>query len=144
MQILELLGLNATYFVQLGLFVVIFAILSQVYFKPFMKLFEARHKRTVEDREAAEKLLVQAQEKMQAYERSLADAKAEARKQYEAVVTQARQEESSIYAQARDEVKKITQETNAELAKQRDQLKTDLETQVTQFATQVSERLLSK
>ncbi len=53
--LLNQLGLDNTFFVELAIIAVLFFALSHFYFRPFLKLFEARLKKTVEDREAGAK-----------------------------------------------------------------------------------------
>ena len=69
--LLNQLGLDNTFFIELAIIAVLFFALSHFYFRPFLKLFEARHKRTVEDREAAVRLMAQAQSKLDEYKRLL-------------------------------------------------------------------------
>lgn len=140
--ILDQLGLDQTFFIQLGVFALLFFILANFYFRPFLKLFEARHKRTVEDREAAEKLMVQAHNRFEEYKNRLAEERLAARKEYESIVAEARNEESTILAQARDEAKRVTQDAAECVSKQRDEIKKQLEGDVEELARNVSEALL--
>jgi F-type H+-transporting ATPase subunit b len=142
--VLDQLGLDQTFFIQFVVIWVLFFLLGRGFFRPFLHLFEARHKKTVEDREAAEKLLAQADAKFEEYKKRLADARLEAKKEYEAVLTQAKKEESAILHTAREEAKKITHEAAESIAKQREQLKKSLEGEVDQLARTISERLVSR
>lgn len=142
--ILEQLGLDKTFFYQLAIFAVFFILLGQVYFKPFLKLFELRHKKTVEDKEAAERMMAQAQSKLDEYNRRLSEVRQSTRKDIEDILTQARKEESALLAHAREEAKKITQEAAESVAAQGDKLRKDLEIDVEGMANTISERLLSR
>jgi F-type H+-transporting ATPase subunit b len=142
--IIDQLGLDHTFLYQLAIFAGLFFLLSKIYFKPFMNLFEIRHKRTIEDREAAEKLLAEADAKYEQYKLKLAEERAAAKKEYEAVVTLARKEENALLIHAREEAKKIHQEANDAIHKQREQLKKQLEADVETLANGISERLLSR
>ncbi len=144
MAILDQFGLNYTFFIQFALIAIVFFVLSHLYFKPFLQLFEARHKRTVEDREAAERLMTQAQERMDEYSRRLGGERSAARKEIEAAIQQAKSEESSLLSAARGEAKKITQECLHAITQQRMKLKAELEADVESLARAVSEQLLSK
>lgn len=141
-EIAQQLGLDQTFFIEFGLFFVLFVALANIYFKPFLKLFELRHKRTVEDREAGEKLMHQAEAKFEEYKARLASEKASARKEYEGVLNQAKQEEALIIANAREQAKKITQEALDSTARQQEQLRKQLETDVENLAKTISEALL--
>lgn len=142
--ILEQLGLDQTFFAQLIIFAVLFFFLSRVYFKPFQALFEMRHKKTVEDREAAERLMVQAQKLFDDYKNRLAEERSVARKEFEETLDQAKKEESKLLAHAREEAKKITQEAADSVAAQSEKLRKQLETDVEGIAQSISERLLSR
>ena len=103
-------GLDSTFFIELAIIAGLFVLLSNVYFKPFLKLFEARHKRTIEDREAAERLMTQAQFKLEEYKRLLTEERLASKNSFEQSLQEARKQESEILAQAREEAKKITQD----------------------------------
>lgn len=142
--LLDQLGLDNTFFIQLGIVAALFFVLSKFYFKPFLKLFETRHKRTVEDREAAERLLSQAETKLEEYKRLLAEERIAAKKNYDAALAEARKQETELLTQARDEAKKITHEAAESMNRQRDQIKKQLDVDAEAIAQTISERLLSR
>ena len=142
--LLDQLGLDKTFFIEFALIAALFLFLSKVYFKPFLKLFEARHKKTVEDREAAEKLLAEAHSRLEEYKRVLAEERTSARREYEALLLEARKQESQLLAEAREEAKKITQEAADSANRQREQLRKQLEKDVESIAQTISESLLSR
>ena len=129
---------------QLGIFFVLFLFLSNVYFKPFLKLFKQRHKRTVEDRETAEKLMADANDKLEEYKKKILEERAHMRKEIDAILNEARKEEAAIVSKARDEARKITQEAAENIARQQEQLKKQLEADVEAIARSISEGLLSR
>ena len=118
--------------------------LTRTYFRPFLKLFELRHQRTVEDRAAAEKLKASAENKFDDYRKKLALEKQAAIKDMENVLDDARKQEAAILAQAREEAKKVTQDTLESVTQQRNALKKQLEGEVETLARTISERLLSR
>jgi F-type H+-transporting ATPase subunit b len=142
--ILQQLGIDSTFFSQLGIFFVVFFVLSRFYFKPFLALFEARHKKTVQDREAAEKMMTDAQRKLEEYKAKLTEERAGARKQYDAILNEAKKEEANILSQARENAKKITQDAAEAVSAQREKLRTQLSDDVEQLAKTISEKLLSR
>ena len=142
--VLEQLGLNSTFFIEFAIFIVLYLILANVYFKPFLKLFQARHKKTIEDRETAEKLMQQAQAKFDEYKRVLQEERTSLRAEYERALTEAKHQENEQLAKARDEAKKITQETIEAVDQQRVQLKKQLSADIESLAQGISERLLSR
>jgi F-type H+-transporting ATPase subunit b len=143
-EIFEQLGLDRTFYYQMAIFAGLFFILAKLYFKPFMNLFEIRHKRMVEDREAAGKLMTEADARFEEYKKRLGDERAIAKKEYEAIIAEARREESTMLSHAREAAKKIQQEANDSIHHQREQLKKQLEADVESLANGISERLLSR
>lgn len=142
--ILEQLGIDATFFVELGVFVVLFGFLSRAYFAPFMKLLQERHERTVRDREAAKAMLEQADAKMTEYQAKLSDARAKARAEIEESLRKAHVEEQAILAGSRDEAKKITQEALAQVEAERVRLRAAIEADTEVLAKGIVEQLLPK
>lgn len=143
-DILHQLELNQTFFYQLAIFWILFLILANVYFKPFMKLFQARHQKTVEDREAAEKLLTDAEARFNEYHQRITAERAAARQDLEKILAQAKSEENAILAGARDQAKKITQEAAESASRQREEIKRQLEVDVESLALSLTDNLLSR
>ena len=141
-EILIQLGLDQTLFIQLGIYILVFALLSQIFFKPFLRLIETRHKKTVQDRESAERILSQAEQKLNDYTQRLSLARIEAKAAYEAVIDQAKKEEAEILSQARNEAKTITQDAIKDMDQQAARLRKELETEVDAMARAVTEKLL--
>lgn len=142
MDILRQLEIDHTVFIQLGLFIVVFWALSRVYFGPFLKLFEARHQKTVRDRESAEKIMAQAEEKLKDYTSQLQEARMQAKAAYQQALEEAKKQEAEILTQARGEAKKITQEASQQMEQQALQLRKSLEGEIEGMARSVSEKLL--
>lgn len=143
-EILEQLELNSTFLIEFAIFAVLFLVLANLFFKPFMRLFDLRHKRTIEDRESAEKMMAEADARYGEYRDRLHKERQAAKSEFEAIVTAARKEEAAILSHAREEAKKITQEANDSIAKQREQLKKQIESDIESLANGISERLLSR
>jgi F-type H+-transporting ATPase subunit b len=142
--LLNQLGLDNTFFIELAIIAALFFALSHFYFQPFLKLFEARHKKTVEDREAAVRLMSQAQGKLEEYKRLLTEERIMNKKALDAALAEAKKKESEFLAEARDEAKKITQEAVDSVNKQRENLKKQLQSDVDALAKSISDRLLSR
>jgi len=142
MSILTQLGIDQTAYVQFAIFVGLYLILSQTFFKPYMKLFEARRKATVEDREHAKKLLEEADQKIKEYQSKIHEIRAESQKQIDLAITAARKEESQLLLNARDEAKKIYQDTLGDVTGQKEKIKKEIIAEIDTMAKGVSEKLL--
>lgn len=143
-SILELLHLDHTVFIQFGIFAVLFFLLPNIFFRPYLKLFEQRHKKMVEDREAADRMMKQANDKFEEYKRKIGEERAAARKDYEQMILAAKKDEFEILNSARNEAKKLTQEAIESVNAQRDQLKKQIDADVETFGKQISEKLMTK
>ncbi len=144
MSALQQLGLDQTLFIQFAIFAVLYLVLNYAFFRPFLKLFQIRHRRTVEDREAAEKMVKQADAKFAEYKQRLAEERQAAKRELDATIEQAKKEEAAILGVAREEARKITQEASESIGKQRDQLRKQLELDVELLARNISEKLISR
>ena len=140
--ILDQLGLDRSLFYQIAIFTLLFFLLSNVYFKPFLKLFEVRHKRLVQDREAAEKLVTQANAKFDEYRKRISEERSAAKKEYEALILETKKDEALILADARNEAKKISQAAAETTQQQRELLRKQLEVDVEGIAKNISDMLL--
>jgi F-type H+-transporting ATPase subunit b len=143
-ELLNQLGLDNTFFIELAIIAALFFALSHLYFRPFLKLFEARHKKTVEDREAASRLLGQAHSKLEEYKRLLAEERLLNKRALDAALAEAKKKEYEFLAEARNESKKITQEASDSVNQQRENLKKQLQSDVDAIAKSISDRLLSR
>jgi F-type H+-transporting ATPase subunit b len=142
--ILEQLGLNQTFYIQFAVFTVIFFVIPNVFFKPFQKLIEARHQKTVADRERAEELVKQANAKLEEFKARMSGERTRARAEYERVMTEVKAEEARVLAEAREEAKKITQSSLEAIQSQSMQLKRSLEADVEGLALQITEMLTTR
>jgi F-type H+-transporting ATPase subunit b len=140
--ILQQLGLDSTFYTQLMVFFVLFIFLGQFFFKPFLRLIEERHRRTVQDREAAESMMASAAAKMEEYQAKLHAARVEARGELESVIASAKAEEAKVLTAARDEAKKITQQVSSEIDVERARVRAQLEMDAEALATAISDKLL--
>jgi len=140
--ILEQLGLNQTYFYQLGIFLVAFLLLSQLYFKPFLKIIEARNKAIHQNREEADAAIAQAKEMLESYQTQIRAERQAAKKQLEDALADARKEEEKVLSAARAEARDIALGAAQELAKQEAQIRSHLAVEVESIALQLSKKLL--
>jgi len=143
-EILAQLGIDQTFFIQFALFVALFLVLPSLFFKPFQKLLEARHQKTVADRERAEELVKQANAKLEEFRTRMTEERMRARAEHERVISEVKAEEAKILGTAREEAKKITQLSSDAIQNQSAQLKRALEADVEGLALQISEMLTKR
>jgi len=143
-EILAQLGIDQTFFTQFAIFVAIFLIIPRLFFKPFQQLIEARHQKTVADRERAEELVKQANAKLEEFRARMTEERGRARDEHERVISAVKAEEAKILGAARDEAKKITQAALETIQGQSAQLKRSLEADVEGLALQISDMLTKR
>ena len=143
-EILAQLGIDQTFYIQFAVFVAIFFILPSLFFKPFQKLIEARHQKTVADRERAEELVKQANAKLEEFKSRMAEERTRARAEHERVISEVKTEEAKILGVAREEAKKITQASLDAIQTQSAALKRALEADVEGLALQISDMLTKR
>lgn len=142
--LVQLLGVDHTFFVQFGIFVFLFVTLPVVFFRPFQRLIELRIARTVEDKAKAAALIAEADQKYEEYRTKLTAERVRSRADIEKALAQVKAQEASILNEARGEGKKITQATLDTLQQQSAQLKRSLEADVEGMALQITDLLLKR
>ena len=141
-EIATQLGLNWTILFHIGFFSVIFVILSRVYFRPFLKLFREREKRTQEDAEEAERILEEVKQLRTQYEDRLHQAKETARTEYVQILSEAKAKEAEWLGKAREEAKEATQNAVEDLRKTKEKLRQELEGDVERLVKETSDKVL--
>jgi len=140
--ILDQLGLNQTYFVQFALFMAAFFLLGQFYFKPFLKLIEARNKAIHSNRAEADLAVAKARDMLETYQSQIRSERLQAKKQLEDALAEARKEEEKVIGAARAEARDIALSAAQELSKQEAQIRANLANDVEAMAAQLSSKLL--
>ncbi len=140
--ILGQLGIDHTFYIQLGIFFVLFLVIPNLFFKPFQKLIEERHQKTSADADKAGQLVAQANAKMEEYKTRLNEERNRIRAEMEKTLAVTKAEEAEILGAARSEAKKITQDALESIQSQATQLKRSLEADVEGIALQITETLL--
>lgn len=140
--ILGQLGIDHTFYIQFGIFFVLFLVIPNLFFKPFQKLIEERHQKTSADADKAGQLVAQANAKMEEYKTRLNEERSRIRAEIEKSIALTKAEETKILGEAREEAKKITQAATDSIQSQAAQLKRSLEADVEGLALQISETLL--
>ena len=138
------LGIDQTFYTQFAIFIAIFLIIPSLFFKPFQKLIESRHQKTVADRARAEELVKQANAKLEEFKARMAEERTRARAEHERMIAEVKAEEAKIINVARDEAKKITQASLDSIQTQAAQLKRSLEADVEGLALQISDMLTKR
>lgn len=141
--LLEQLQIDQTFFIQFGIVVVGFFLVSQVYLKPFLKLIEKRHEKTIENQRKAKELTEQAHAKLEEYKARLDKGREGFADSVKTLLEDAKKEEHALLTAARDEAKKISTETQTAIAKQKAEVLRSLDAEVVSLAKAVSDKVLT-
>lgn len=141
---IDQLGLNETYFYQLGFFLATFLLLKVTYFAPLSRLIQLRHKRTTADNAEAEGLESQNATDIQGYKDRLAVVRGEIRTQRDLALKEARLAEGKVVAAAREEAKKVSQAAVAEAESVRQAALKSLSGEIDGLASGLTKKLLSE
>ena len=142
-EILEQLEINQTFFYQLFLFGLFFFILTPLYLKPFQKLIEKRNHKLKDDVQSAAELLRTVESRLADYERALADARAEALKNYELQLSEIRIKEEAQISSIKDDLKKDFLKVSTVLQEEKLKIESELKLQVNQMSDSVVQKILA-
>ncbi len=135
---------NATFFVELILFVIILLVLHRFVVPPLSRAMAEREqmvKRQVEDREEAARKLRQAEER---YETALHEARGEAAKIRDEARADAQGYREELRARADEEVERIRQRGEEYLTAQREQTVRQLRDDIGGLSTELAERIVGE
>lgn len=129
MEILKILGVNSTIWIQLGCFLVAYISLSQLIFKPYMAAHKERDSRTTGGEEEAGQILQQAAELQTQYETQARainnqtkqiydESRNKALEEYDRAIRAARAEASSSLEKSRSAISQGVSKLKGELAKE--------------------------
>jgi F-type H+-transporting ATPase subunit b len=103
---------------QIVLFLVLWAVLDRVLFRPYLKLLDERERRTGGARTEIAELQTQAERLRAQYEEKIAVAEAEGRTTRETILAGAREQRDAIIGSAREKAARMLETVRGELASQ--------------------------
>ncbi len=139
-----LVDLDATLFIQLGIFLLMFLLLRQLLFKPVIRLIEARRTATVGMRDAADELEAEARKLNEDVEKRLEEVSASASAEREKMVDQARGQERELLNQARDDARGVVEQSKKDAVAQAEQARQSLRGEVSALASSVAATVLGR
>jgi F-type H+-transporting ATPase subunit b len=136
--------LNATFLLQLAIFLLLVAFLSPVLFRPFMRLFEERERRIVGAKDEAQALAGSADEKAEIIAQKTAEAQAEARRVLTTLRARAAEREHEILEAAKKAAATRIDDAREELFAQTEHTRASLKTDADKLAAAVVEKGLGR
>ena len=138
------MDLDATFLIQLGVFLFLFLLLRSLFFKPVIKLVEARHQATHVRRAEAEKLAHEAEELNAQIKQRLAESRATAQKERVELESQAQAESRAIVRQAREACLKLAADSRDQMTAQTEQVQATLQSEIESIGAIVVSKVLGR
>lgn len=135
---------NATFFVELVLFLIVFWIFAKFIVPPLSRAMRERdemNRKQAEDREESARRLRRAEER---YQESLAEARGEAGRIRDEARADAQRIRDEMREQADQEVARIRREGEEQLAEQREQAVQQLQGELGGLSTELAERIIGR
>ena len=139
-----LIDLDGTVFVQFGLFLVLFIILSQVLWKPYLALRDDRDKGMGGARDQAEEMTAKTREMTATYDKRLAEAKTKASDERNQIRITGANREREILDEARQKAQAAQGKAREQIAAQSAAARQKLEADSASLAKTVVKRILGR
>lgn len=144
MDLLISLGVNSTLAIQFVQFVLVYAVLKYVLFKPYFQAHNERSERTVGKAELAERYVAEARE----MEDKFAERAQQANEAYRAIYDKSRHEAMREYdhliAQARLKARDLTDAARVKIRSEMDTARSRLDQDIPDVARLISNKLIGK
>lgn len=135
---------NATFFVEIVLFLILFFVMARFVVPPLTKAMHAREemvRKAARDRDEAKKAFRDAEER---YQSELSDARVEAARIRDEARAEAQQIRDEMKDKAEQEVARIRRQGDEQLAEQRTQAVQQLRGQIGGLSTELAERVIGR
>jgi len=140
----SLIDLDATLFIQLGIFLLVFLLLRSLLFRPVIQLIEKRREVTVGKREEAERFERDSAELQEEFNKQMAEIRSSAGAEKDRIVEQARRQERDILNKAREDARSIVEEAKADAMKQAEIARSEIREEIDSLASAVASRILGR
>ena len=139
-----LINIDATYLINIGLWLFLFVVLRSLLWDPMLKLISAREGGMKGARDTAHTLDADAKLKKAEYEAAMKQARARAASERDKLRNDAKLKENEILAQARESAHKALESQRATLNEQRTKLQAEVKIMVPQLATDIASKVLGR
>jgi F-type H+-transporting ATPase subunit b len=140
----SLVDLDGTFFVQIGIFLVMMVILRSLLFKPIIRLMDARHEATAGAMQTAKNLTDEAALLSAEVEKKLAEARTEASKVRNETLERAKRNEREIGNAAREKAGRVIAEMRVRVSTDMKNAQQKLEEETRNMAVLLSEKILDR
>lgn len=136
--------LNATYLLQLSMFLLLLAFFSKFLFPPMLRLFEERERRIDGASQEAQRLAARADEAAGAIEEKMAAATSEARSILGDLRAEGQKREQELIDQAREQARGTLEDARAELFATTEKVRSSLKADADQIASDIVEKIIGR
>ncbi len=143
-EILFSLGVDHTLFYHLGIFLVVYLVLSQIIFKPYFAAYLKRRERTVGNQDKAENLLAEAKQLEASFASKAREINEKIKAVYDKEKAQALKRQEEIVALARQQVKEGVEANRQIISQEVQKAKQDLSEQAPSVSQAIVNQLLGK
>ncbi len=139
-----MINLNLTMLVQLAILLALMIILSQVAFRPFLGLLQARKDRIEGEERQARELKDRTQQMMDRYREAIAAAQAKGAGMREEMRKESMSQESSILQKAMQEAGQLMDKMKAKISEETEAAKSGLRAQAQNLSREIAEKILGR
>ncbi|OFZ16664.1 MAG: hypothetical protein A2Z20_01050 [Bdellovibrionales bacterium RBG_16_40_8] len=142
MNIISALGINATLWFQLGIFIMVYAFLRLLVFGPYFRAYSTRQGQTQGSRKRAEKVIAQTKELQTIYQRKARELNSEIKAIYEKARFEATKEQEKLNAESRENAKKNLEGSRKKILEQYNSTREELIKYAPELSHKMADRLL--
>jgi F-type H+-transporting ATPase subunit b len=139
-----MIDLNLTLIIQLAVVLSLMVILSQIAFKPFLSLLQARKERIEGAEKRARELQQQAEELIERYREAISAAQAQGATIREEIRQESLAKEMKILQQAMEEANQVIKEMKMKIAEETGLARRDLRLQAQNLSREITARILGR
>lgn len=143
-SLLHALGIDSTIWAQLAFFLITFAVLNWLVFKPYLKAFDQRTKNTFGNEAAAKELLNETEQLQKRYETTARRINDKIRELYDAAKTKAQESQNKILDLARNESSELIKRSRIQIQNEIQAAKNSLQPEVKVISGLISNKLIGK
>jgi F-type H+-transporting ATPase subunit b len=139
-----MIELNFTLIIQLIIVLSLMGILTQILFKPFLRVLQERRNRIEEAEKKAKDLQQEAEELIERYREAIAAGQAQGAGIRDEIRKTSLAEETEILQKAMDQANRLIQEMKARIAEEARAARTDLRFQAQNLSREITEKILGR
>jgi F-type H+-transporting ATPase subunit b len=139
-----MIELNFTLIIQLIIVLSLMGILTQILFKPFLRVLQERRNRIEEAEKKAKDLQQEAEELIERYREAIAAGQAQGAGIRDEIRKTSLAEETEILQKAMDQANQLIQEVKSRIAEEARAARTDLRFQAQNLSREITEKILGR